>query len=218
MKKIIITLMFLILLILGCDEDSPTAPTDDNKVYYNGGPNKDSRGSYYTTVKIGNQVWLKENLNIGTMMSNSNNNQTDNGEIEKYCYNNDEANCDKYGGLYQWDEAMKYVTTIGAQGICPDGWHIPEHVLLDSLHNAVNGSANALKSGSNNSSGFSALLSGYSYRDGSGFDALNEFTSFWNSTQIGGYPTRISLYINDDSIYFTNAHKTAGFSVRCLKN
>jgi len=33
--------------------------------------------------------------------------------------------CNVYGGLYQWDEAMQYSTTVGVQGICPTGWHLP---------------------------------------------------------------------------------------------
>ncbi|MDR3668834.1 MAG: FISUMP domain-containing protein, partial [Ignavibacteriaceae bacterium] len=61
-------------------------------------------GQKYTTVQIGNQCWLKENLNVGVMINGSSE-QTNNGIIEKYCYQNDPANCIKYGGLYQWNEA-----------------------------------------------------------------------------------------------------------------
>lgn len=62
---------------------------------------------------------------MGTMI-NGERHQTDNGIIEKYCFNNNEEfNCITFGGLYQWDEMMKYTTTVGAQGICPEGWHIP---------------------------------------------------------------------------------------------
>ncbi len=51
--------------------------------------------------------------------------QTDNETIEKYCYNDLESNCAQWGGLYQWPELMDYVTTSGAQGICPAGFHVP---------------------------------------------------------------------------------------------
>ena len=78
----------------------------------------------YNTVLIGSQCWLKENLNVGTMI-NGTDDMEDNGIIEKYCYDNDTVNCDIYGGLYQWDEMMQYTTTQGAQGICPPDWHIP---------------------------------------------------------------------------------------------
>ena len=50
---------------------------------------------------------------------------TNNGIIEKYCYDNDPVNCATYGGLYQWDEMMQYTTQQGTQGICPAGWHLP---------------------------------------------------------------------------------------------
>ncbi|MBI9033229.1 MAG: hypothetical protein JEZ03_02045 [Bacteroidales bacterium] len=80
-------------------------------------------GQTYNTVLIGDQCWMKENLNIGEMITDHG--ASDNGVIEKYCYNNDQANCDKYGGLYFWDEIMQYQTEEGSQGICPEGWHIP---------------------------------------------------------------------------------------------
>ncbi|MDK2899267.1 MAG: hypothetical protein PWQ10_454, partial [Patescibacteria group bacterium] len=75
-------------------------------------------------LTIGNQTWSKTNLNIGTMITGATN-QTNNSIIEKYCYNNTESNCTTYGALYQWDEAMQYTNTEGAQGICPTGSHIP---------------------------------------------------------------------------------------------
>jgi uncharacterized protein (TIGR02145 family) len=81
-------------------------------------------GQTYNTILIGNQCWLKENLNIGQMIDNVFS-QTDNGVIEKYCYGNNPMNCGIYGGLYVWNEAMQYTTQPGSQGICPSGWHIP---------------------------------------------------------------------------------------------
>ncbi len=81
-------------------------------------------GNTYATVQIGEQCWMAENLNIGTLINGSSN-QTDNEIIEKYCYDDSEANCDIYGGLFQWDEMMEYTTTEGLQGICMEGWHLP---------------------------------------------------------------------------------------------
>ena len=64
-------------------------------------------------------------------------NQTNNDIIEKYCFGNLSASCTTlgYGGLYQWDEAMQYVTTPGTQGICPTGWHIPTIEEFEILSN-----------------------------------------------------------------------------------
>lgn len=65
-------------------------------------------------------------------------NQRNNGVIEKYCYDNKSANCNKFGGLYQWNEAMQYVTTEGTRGICPEGWHIPTLSEMKELESYVN--------------------------------------------------------------------------------
>ena len=75
----------------------------------------------YKTVLIGDQCWTRESLNIGTMIYGVDD-MSDNGLIEKYCYNNDTNNCNIYGGLYQWEEMMQYASSEGVQGICPDGW------------------------------------------------------------------------------------------------
>jgi hypothetical protein len=94
-------------------------------------------GQTYNTVLIGSQCWSKENLNIG-MRINGLQEQADNTIIEKYCYNNDSANCNLYGGLYQWAEAVQYQNNATnttspspafyghVQGICPIGWHLPD--------------------------------------------------------------------------------------------
>ena len=65
-----------------------------------GVPTVTYEGQVYNTIQIFGQCWLKENLNVGTMI-NGEDEMTDNGIIEKYCYYNDQANCDTYGGLYQ---------------------------------------------------------------------------------------------------------------------
>jgi hypothetical protein len=49
---------------------------------------------------------------------------TNNAIIEKYCYDNSDANCVTYEGFYQWNELMQYVTTDGAQGLYPSEWHV----------------------------------------------------------------------------------------------
>src|ERR1035437_10384230 len=81
-----------------------------------GVPTVDYGGKTYHTVQIGSQCWLKENLDINGIDSTRNNDT-----IEKFCYNNDPANCATYGGLYQWNEAMQSVTTDKTKGICPTG-------------------------------------------------------------------------------------------------
>jgi hypothetical protein len=97
-------------------------------------------GKVYTTVYIGTQCWMKQNLNIGTRIAGAGN-QTNNGTIEKYCYDDNESNCDYYGGLYQWNEMMQYTTTQGVKGICPKGWHLPTNNEWNVLSTFLGGSA-----------------------------------------------------------------------------
>lgn len=97
-------------------------------------PTEIYEGVVYNPVQIFSHCWLKENLNIGVMVSGAGN-QVDNGLQEKYCYNNNPANCDQYGGLYQRDKMMQYTTQPGSRAICPEFWHIPldeEWKILDA--------------------------------------------------------------------------------------
>ncbi len=104
----------------------------------------DLDGNIYNTVQIGTQCWFKENLNIGTMLNSTTGGQlqTNNAIIEKYCCGNNPANCNTYGGLYEWDEMMQYNpsdngTTGTTQGICPTGWHIPTHHEWTTLERTI---------------------------------------------------------------------------------
>jgi uncharacterized protein (TIGR02145 family) len=193
--------------------------------YCPGTPTVTFAGKTYNTVQIGDQCWLKENLDVGTMILGSEN-QTNNGSIEKYCYGNILNNCTTYGGLYQWDETMQYVTTEGTQGICPTGWHIPKLSEFQTLSDAVGGDGNALKAigqgtgcgAGTNTSGFSALLAGGRY-DG-GFYDLGYGAYFWSSTEyVASYAYYLSLSTFDSGVYLYYVYEGyGGFSVRCLKD
>ena len=186
-------------------------------------------GKTYNTVQIGDQCWLKENLNIGTMITSITeaDSMRNNGIIEKYCYYNDVANCTTYGGLYQWNEAMQYVTTPGAQGICPTGWHIPTVAEFQTLKAAVNSDGNSLKAigqgtgggAGTNTSGFSALLAGARGSDGV-FYTLGDATHFWSSTYYNANSAYyLWLYNVGSSIDLNYPFQEGfGFSVRCLKD
>jgi uncharacterized protein (TIGR02145 family) len=184
-------------------------------------------GESYATVAIGTQCWLAKNLNVGTRIDGVND-QADNATLEKYCYNNDTANCTTYGGLYQWDEAMQYSATPGAPGICPPGWHIPTSAEFQTLSSAVGGDGNALKSvgqgtgggAGTNASGFSALFAGDRDEGEGGFDELGSGGSLWSSTERDPIDANTLLLRPDDGIidvdyYFVKGY---GLSVRCLED
>jgi len=199
-----------------------------------GTPTVTYAGKLYNTVQIGSQCWLKENLDVGTMVLETKE-QTNNGIIEKYCYDNDSANCILYGGLYQWAEAVQYQngatnTTSGnppltgnVQGICPPGWHIPTRTEFETLTIAVNNSRDALLAKGQltgkDTYGFSALLAGLRWGSFGGFDGLGNITYFLSSLEYFTYNVcYIYLYYIDSYVHLDYVGKTHGFSVRCLKD
>ena len=188
-------------------------------------------GQTYHTVQVGNQCWLRENLNIGTMISGSAS-QTNNSIIEKYCYDNQQANCDIYGGIYQWNEMMQYTTVPGAQGICPAGWHLPTDAewstLIMYLGNEdvaggkmkETGTAHWLtpNAGATNESHFTALPSGYMSGVGN-FTQIGEYSPYWTSSESYSTSAYYRLLTYDSpSVSRSFWTKTYGFSSRCLKN
>ena len=185
----------------------------------------------YNTVFIGSQCWLKENLNVGTMINGSED-MSDDGVIEKYCYDNNPVNCDEYGGLYQWNEMMQYTTTQGVQGICPSGWHLPTDDEWTILTDFLGGSGvaggkmkeagtvhwNSPNTGATNESGFTALPGGRRSGSGSFYD-LGYYGYFWSSTELDtNYAWYRYLYYGDDGVDRNYGHKGNGFSVRCLQD
>ena len=194
-------------------------------------------GQIYPTVQIGNQCWMSKNMNIGTMVPGTAW-QSDDGIIEKYCFDDSPANCATFGGFYQWYEMMAYSTTPGAQGICPPGWHVPTDPEWCILENAADSDTifcnttgwrgtdaggnlkqsgyatwNMPNQGATNATGFTALGAGYRNTDGS-FFAQNTGTYFWSSTYnwyryLSTWQTGIDRNWSD--WYF-------GYNVRCVKN
>jgi uncharacterized protein (TIGR02145 family) len=188
----------------------------------------DIGGFSYGTVLIGDQCWLDENSNVGTMILGATE-QTNNATLEKYCYENDIVNCALYGGLYQWNEVMQYSTTEGAQGICPPGWHVPTMAELQTLKTNVSGDGNALKKSNigswdgegTNTSGFSALLAGVRRTSDGFFLVIGSMTDFWSSTENGGtnaVALNMSGGISSISIISSGSSKQWGYSVRCLQD
>jgi uncharacterized protein (TIGR02145 family) len=198
----------------------------------------------YNTVQIGTQCWLRENLNIGTMIQGTTE-QSNNSVLEKYCYNNLEANCNVYGGQYQWAEMVQYlnnatnttnwspVPTGNVQGICPTGWHIPTNGEWSTLMTYLGGIAvtggklkqvgtnhfNSPNTGATNTSGFTSIPAGQRWSDGTSH-YMNMSTGYWTITS-GGAGT--DIYYGGTS-YSINAatngqfFKVTGISVRCLKD
>ena len=170
----------------------------------------------YPTVQIGTQCWMAKNLNYGNQISPSQI-QYDNCVDEKYCYNDDPSNCTDNGGLYQWDEMMKYDNTPAGQGICPPGWHIPTENDWTILFNFYLGNGQAGKPLQDTLiTGFKALTSGVFYLNSSW--NFNGFASlFWSSSSLNatkGISHGLNNYNFSVSLY--PASRANAFPVRCL--
>ena len=178
---------------------------------------------------VGTQTWAKYNLNTGNMITGVTA-QTNNSTPEKYCYADTLANCTTYGGLYQWDEAMQYVTTAGAQGICPAGSHIPtdnEYKTLEmqlgmtqaqaDLDNTWRGTTEGTQLKSGNPPGLNVPLAGR--RDTGGyFASLSSLASLWSSSESSISAWRRTLSSGYPTVSRISLDKGYGFSVRCLGN
>ncbi len=196
-----------------------------------GMPTVEWGGLTYHTILIGTQCWMKENLNLGTMIPGTAE-QTSDTIIQKYCYNDLESNCDVYGALYQWGEAMDYSNMYGAQGICPPGWFIPTDIDWTFLSDYLGGDNVAggkmKESGflhwsspntdATNASGFTALGTGHREPDGS-FNSQLEYMNLWSSTVASlGYPWTRAIGYNFPNLFRDSwIQNEKGLSVRCLK-
>ena len=199
----------------------------------------DSRdGKVYKTVKIGNQVWMAENLNYDDSV------KTPSLKGNSWCYDKDPKKCNVAGRLYSWAAAIDSVKFLNAgmkcgdyttcpflkkvQGICPDGWHLPDTTEWNALMDAVGENAGTvLKSqrgwydngNGTDSVGFSVIPTGYfdkvdglSYRVG-----LN--AGFWSTVEYGKYTVFYTPfeYSSDFAYKESVAHKGDGNSIRCIK-
>ena len=223
-----------IIMLIGCKTEDEFSCGTETVTY---------QSQEYNTVQIGDQCWLKENLNVGEMIPGTTE-QSDNGILEKYCYENSPDSCAKYGGLYQWDEMMQYTTTPGVQGICPPGWHLPTDEEWKVLEGAVdsqygigdpvwdNEGFRGYDAGKNlkttsgwneNGNGtdlfsFSGLPGGFRIDD-TDFGYVGYFNHLWTSTKGNvGYAWYRNLEYFNVGVNRSFTPKENGFSVRCLRD
>ena len=199
-------------------------------------------GRNYDLVEIGGQCWFADNLAtdqyrngdpIPTGLDNATWSTTTNGAFA--IYNNDPANDATYGKLYNW------YTTVDSRGLCPAGWHVPTDCEWMYLEGSLGMSTQqqettgyrgtneggAMKATTNwaspntgvtNSSGFTALPSGYRSFDAA-YDNVGNFGVWWSGTEVDSDTawTRV-LFYNDSRVYRTNDIKSGGFGVRCVRD
>jgi uncharacterized protein (TIGR02145 family) len=168
---------------------------------------KDPRdGNIYKTIKIGNQLWMAENLAFEPSSGNY------------WVYENNIDNVPQYGYLYNWETARK---------VCPAGWHLPSDEEWTELANFLGKDAGAkMKSTSGwdedgngtNESGFSGLPGGYRASDGTSFYIL--LTGCWWSTMEDNTDFDWGRLLGYSSGFLSQLdfRKESGLSVRCLRD
>jgi uncharacterized protein (TIGR02145 family) len=187
--------------------------------------------------KIGNQNWTIANLNVSTFRNgdvipeaktNAEWLKAIEDDKPAWCYyNNDPANGEKYGKLYNW------FAVNDKRGLAPDNWHVPTSAEWNTLTDYLGGSATAgtkLKSKSGwtdvngitgngtNSSGFEGLPGGYRGTDGA-FHDIGILSVWWcigERALIYASDRRLSSDGTDVTIY--GDYGRSGFSVRCLRD
>lgn len=194
---------------------------------------KGNQTSSVIEVKIGNQVWMAENLNVDKFRNGDpiTHAQSDEewkraGEEGKpaWCYyDNNPENGRKYGKLYNW------YSIIDPRGLAPIEWTIPSDEDWNELIDFLEGNRDAgkkMKSKSGwdkngngtNESGFSGLPGG-ARRPNGDFLYIGESSCWWSSTDDDSLSfvwTRIVEH-GSDRVTRGSTPMGAGFSVRCLR-
>ena len=222
----------LILLFFSCGRSSNDHPSsqDKSKISKHTYPEDyltDIEGNQYKTVTIENQTWMAENLNVDKFRNGDPILEAKTDEEWRkarknkqpaWCYyNNDPANGEKYGKLYN-----SYAVN-DPRGLAPQGWKIPSYMDWRSLTSNIGGLAfvttgavgvsgknmkftdfwadyNGESGNGTNESGFSGLSGGARYNDGT-FDGIGKYGYWWSSSTTNcdnAYYLLLS-YSDDDS-------------------
>jgi uncharacterized protein (TIGR02145 family) len=204
----------------------------------------DIDGNVYKTIKIGNQVWMAENLKVtryrngDPIPSVTSKSQWENLRSGAYCaYNNDNGNVATYGLLYNW-----YAVDDG-RNIAPEGWHVPTdeewkelemHLGMSrseaddtgwrgtdeggKLKEAGTAHWNSPNTGATNSSGFTALPGGFRSRSGAFFN-VGYIVYWWSATaSIGSTAWSRYLGYDNSAVGRRSSYKRSGFSVRLVRD
>jgi uncharacterized protein (TIGR02145 family) len=195
----------------------------------------DIDGNNYPVVKIGNQIWMKENLRVSRYRNGDpipivTDNTAWSGLTTgaRSWYNNDSTSFEiPYGNLYNWYAASDN------RNICPPGWHVPSDADWTVLTNYLGGESvaggkmksvgtaywNSPNVGATNESGFSSLPGG-SRGNGGSFSGIRILTMFWNATEgINGSSAWLcELNANNGYANIFGYTKSFGASVHCLRD
>lgn len=180
----------------------------------------------YRTVVINDMRVFAENLRYADSAASVN------LKSQTWCYNNEEKNCKIGGRYYTWTAAMnldsewRFMDASNLirkqhQGICPDGWHIPNNAEWNTLFRGVGYASQQMKDFNGwematDSSGFSALPVGY-YRNGV-FNEVGSHACFWSATEERESGRADFWMLKRDFAGLANFSKSDGLAIRCVQN
>jgi uncharacterized protein (TIGR02145 family) len=224
------TIVFVVYIgSSSCKKDEPKT---DSIIVTEDTPVTDYDGNSYKTIKIGNQIWMAENLRST--------HYNDGTPIPNFTYNNSDADVITYGRLYSWASVMKGSASSNSnpshvQGVAPVGWHIPSRAewqqLIDYLGGLSvaggklkeTGNTHWLNSnvGTTNESKFTALPAGM-YAFWGEFQWIGDYCAFTSTTDnsVTGHPAYITVKLNYNNTQATmgDFHPDDAVSVRCVKD
>ncbi len=200
-------------------EPSKTTPTDSTFT--------DTRdGKTYKTVKLGEKIWMAENLNYeieDNLKSNCDGNEPENCDMgfpstrpQSWCNGNQKENCDKYGRLYNFE---------AAKAACPPGWYLPE---VEEWPERGNGGYPAFLDyavvgwgGGKDTYGFTVLPAGEYRASSQYFLEPGRFAYFWTSTiDTRNHNCATMIHFGNGSEGMVSVcadDENDGHSVRCVK-
>ena len=197
MKKLcmILPLALILCFMVGFQDKEAMAQYDDKETFI------DIDGNTYKVIKIGDQLWMAENLRVTKDRNGT--------PIQSYCFEDEQSNCKKLGHLYTWDVALK---------ISPDGWHLPSNEEWNALIDYLGGESEAgqrlLEGGS---SGFDAILAGAADFRGN-YLYLGAQAIFWSSTEANQERAYHQGFRKDGHCDLFAAMKGARISIRLIKD
>jgi len=219
--KILFSILAGIFLIVSCGSGTKSGK---------GGNVSDVDGNVYSTVTIGGQTWMTENLrttkyNDGTAIPNVTDKAWSELKTGAYSwYDNDSATYKStYGAVYNW-------YTVHTGKLCPAGWHVPTdkewRILTDfwggelvagKEMKATTGWIGNGNENETNSSGFSAIPCGYRNYKGS-YGSSGKSGYWWSSTPFYDNAWYCVLFKGDATANKFYGRTQSGFSVRCIKD
>jgi len=189
----------------------------------------DVEGNTYQTVRIGDQIWMAENLRTKSYNDNSDIPEvTDNATwagltTGARCWYNNNPSTEHF--LYNWH-------AVDSNILCPTDWHVPSDSEWDILAEYLGGTFIASgkmkeigivnwaspNTGASNESGFTAKPNGHRKETGFFNSAQNSTSGMWSSTEVGSESSTRVMTFNQANLLAIQTHQNFGFTVRCLKD